>query len=98
MKMLAVNRHLEVRELTSDDLDEMKPSMPIGYIRRIIKIAEKSPNVAHYISIEHSGGKVMSIRMGVSKAASELGVPVKTFIVNDEYIGVVVPKIEQAFA
>nr|DAG39758.1 MAG TPA: Ribosomal protein S24e [Caudoviricetes sp.] len=97
-KMLAINRNLEIREMSQDDIDDLARGMTTGYMRRIVNhLINSERNKAVYISINHAGGNVSSMRQMINNVAKELNVDVKTFVV-DGFLGLVILEINEAFA
>lgn len=97
-KMLAINRKLEVKEMSQDDVDYLARGMTTGYMRRIVNhLINSERNKAVYISINHAGGNAASMRQMINNVAKELNVDVKTFVV-DGFLGLVILEVNEAFA
>lgn len=97
-KMLAINRKLEVKEMSQDDVDDLARGMTTGYMRRIVNhLINSERNKAVYISINHAGGNAASMRQMINNVAKELNVDVKTFVV-DGFLGLVILEVNEAFA
>ena len=97
-KMLSINRKLEVKEMSQDDIDDLARGMTTGYMRRIVNhLINSERNKAVYISIKHAGGNASSMRQMINNVSKELNVDVKTFVV-DGIVGVATDKVNEAFA
>lgn len=97
-KMLAINRKLEVKEMSQDDIDDLERGMTTGYMRRIVNhLINSERNKAVYISINHAGGNAASMRQMINNVAKELNVDVKTFVV-DGFLGLLILEVNEAFA
>lgn len=97
-KMLAINRKLEVKEMSQDDIDDLARGMTTGYMRRIVNhLINSERNKAVYISINHAGGNSASMRQMINNVAKELNVDVKTFVV-DGFLGLVILEVNEALA
>src|SRR5699024_1279400 len=97
-KMLSINRKLEVKEMSQDDIDDLARGMTTGHMRRIVNhLINSERNKAAYISIKHAGGNASSMRQMINNVSKELNVDVKTFVV-DGFMGLVILEINEAFA
>lgn len=97
-KMLSINRKLEVKEMSQDDIDDLARGMTTGYMRRIVNhLINSERNKAVYISIKHAGGNASSMRQMINNVSKELNVDVKTFVV-DGFLGLVILEVNEAFA
>lgn len=78
-----------------DDFELMDGrGMSMAYIRRLVEVVE--PNQANYIDTESADRSPESLRMSMSKIASEMGVEIKTFSTG-KLFGFVVVKPERVF-